>query len=108
MLFVMGLPIFQIILFCLSIGKDPVGLHLAIVNEELARGDYKCSYIPPRMFQKECENPGNDSVCPFVEYDCEVNMLSCQFLEILERRNQKLVSSNYASHSILLGAFSIY
>lgn len=92
MLFVMGLPIFQIILFCLSIGKDPVGLHLAIVNEELERGVHNCSYTPPRMYQKECENPGNDSVCPYVEYDCQVDRLSCQFLEVLTRRNQKLVS----------------
>nr|CAD7424981.1 unnamed protein product [Timema monikensis] len=35
MLFIFLLPVLQIILFCLSIGRDPLGLHLAVFNQEL-------------------------------------------------------------------------
>ncbi len=86
----MGLPIFQIVLFCLTIGKDPVGLHLAVVNQELSPDNINCSYIPTVLFQKPCGNNTKMS-CDIPEYDCKVNMLSCQFLEILAKRNQKLV-----------------
>ncbi|XP_022917524.1 ABC transporter G family member 23 isoform X2 [Onthophagus taurus] len=34
MLFIFALPVMQVILFCLAIGRDPVGLKLAIVNHE--------------------------------------------------------------------------
>nr|CAD7607490.1 unnamed protein product [Timema genevievae] len=35
MMFIFLLPVLQIILFCLSIGRDPLGLHLAVFNQEL-------------------------------------------------------------------------
>lgn len=35
MLFIFALPVMQVILFCLAIGRDPTGLHLAIVNHEM-------------------------------------------------------------------------
>lgn len=35
MLFIFALPVMQVILFCLAIGRDPTGLKLAIVNHEM-------------------------------------------------------------------------
>lgn len=64
MLFIIGLPVVQIILFCLSIGKDPVGLRLAIVNNELNSSMEEC--IPT--------------------IGCNLTLLSCRFLQHLEKR----------------------
>ena len=35
MLFIIGLPVMQIILFCYAIGHDPKGLKIAVANYEL-------------------------------------------------------------------------
>jgi len=35
MLFIFALPVMQVILFCLAIGRDPQGLNIAIVNNEM-------------------------------------------------------------------------
>lgn len=35
MLFIFALPVMQVILFCLAIGRDPTGLKLAISNMEM-------------------------------------------------------------------------
>lgn len=35
MLFIFALPVMQVILFCLAIGRDPTGLRLAIANGEM-------------------------------------------------------------------------
>lgn len=35
MLFIFALPVMQVILFCLAIGRDPTGLKLAIANMEM-------------------------------------------------------------------------
>ncbi|XP_011506250.1 PREDICTED: ABC transporter G family member 20 [Ceratosolen solmsi marchali] len=64
MLFIIGLPVVQIILFCLSIGKDPTGLRLAIVNNEL--------------------NSSADTCVPSI--GCDFTMSSCRFLKELEKR----------------------
>lgn len=65
MLFIIGLPVVQIILFCLSIGKDPVGLNIAIVNHEL-----------------------NNSMEPCIpSVGCDWNKVSCRFLNHLENRS---------------------
>lgn len=61
MLFIIGLPVFQAILFCMSIGHDPKGLHLSVVNYELETGE-KCSHIP----------------------GCDAAKLSCNYLSYLE------------------------
>ncbi|XP_050429467.1 ABC transporter G family member 23 [Adelges cooleyi] len=66
MLFIVGLPVAQIVLFCLSIGKDPYGLHLAVVNHETTN--------------KTCPPTGS----------CYLNELSCQFLHQIEKRRQIL------------------
>lgn len=64
MLFIIGLPVVQIILFCLSIGKDPVGLRMGIVNNELNSSMEECV---PRV-------------------GCDYGMLSCRFLKHLATR----------------------
>jgi hypothetical protein len=69
MLFITGLPVVQIILFCLTIGRDPKGLHMAYVNDEL-------------NFTTECVP---------VE-GCSYDLLSCRYLESLESREIILVS----------------
>ncbi|EEB10801.1 ABC transporter, putative [Pediculus humanus corporis] len=48
MLFIFALPVMQVILFCLAIGRDPTGLKLAIVNHEM---DYSTMECP---FSKNC------------------------------------------------------
>ncbi|XP_076758531.1 ABC transporter G family member 23 [Xylocopa sonorina] len=69
MLFIIGLPVAQIVLFCLSIGKDPVGLKLAVVNHEL--------------------NNSNDPCTPTI--GCDWTLLSCRYLQHLESTSVKLV-----------------
>lgn len=65
MLFIIGLPVVQITLFCLSIGKDPVGLNIAIVNHEL-----------------------NNSMEPCIPSEgCDWHRMSCRFLNHLENRS---------------------
>ncbi|XP_059611334.1 ABC transporter G family member 23 isoform X2 [Phlebotomus argentipes] len=59
MLFIFALPVMQVILFCLAIGRDPTGLKLAIVNQEI-EGD-NCTF-----------NPG-----------CKFGNLSCRYLSHL-------------------------
>ncbi|XP_017765789.1 PREDICTED: ABC transporter G family member 20-like [Eufriesea mexicana] len=72
MLFIIGLPVVQIVLFCLSIGKDPVGLKIAIVNHELNNTMEPC--IPTK--------------------DCDWTRLSCRFLQHLENRSMVLLPYN--------------
>ncbi|XP_075228584.1 ABC transporter G family member 23-like [Lycorma delicatula] len=48
MSFLLMLPIVQCILFNMTIGHDPKGLHLAVVNEELEHGLQDCQKIPYR------------------------------------------------------------
>ncbi|XP_031825801.1 ABC transporter G family member 23 [Nomia melanderi] len=64
MMFIIGLPVVQITLFCLSIGKDPRYLNVAIVNKEL--------------------NSSMDPCTPTV--GCDWSRLSCRYLEYLENR----------------------
>ncbi|XP_022918128.1 ABC transporter G family member 20 [Onthophagus taurus] len=63
MLFIIVLPIAQIILFCLSIGHDPTFLNLSVVNYELNEGE-KC----------------------YKTHECNSTRLSCNFLDYLENR----------------------
>lgn len=69
MAFIIGLPVIQIILFCLAIGKDPVGLKLAIVNNELN------NYMDP------CN----------VSTGCDMTLLSCRYMEQIKKRSVILV-----------------
>lgn len=59
----------QIILFCLTIGRDPKGLHLAYVNDEL---NFTTDCVP-------------------VE-GCSYDLLSCRYLDSLKLQEVVLVS----------------
>jgi hypothetical protein len=54
--------VMQVILFCLAIGRDPIGLHLAVVNHELNQSGGNCEF--------------NDG--------CSFKMLSCRYLQHLD------------------------
>ncbi|XP_043497486.1 ABC transporter G family member 20-like isoform X2 [Polistes fuscatus] len=69
MSFIIGLPVIQIVLFCLSIGKDPVGLTFAIVNKEL--------------------NNSTDECIPSI--GCNTTLLSCRFLNHLKNTSMIFV-----------------
>ncbi|CAH2096871.1 unnamed protein product [Euphydryas editha] len=79
-------PIIQVVAFFLAIGHDPRDLHLAIVNDEAASspmGMNICSYGNVTFVrQREDET-------------CEQYMLSCWFLEEMEKR--KLFPTTYNS-----------
>ncbi|XP_012287640.1 ABC transporter G family member 20 [Orussus abietinus] len=62
MLFIFALPVMQVILFCLAIGRDPTGLKLAIVNHEMVYENMSC---------------------PIAE-DCSFTYLSCRYLKFLD------------------------
>lgn len=66
MLFIIGLPCLQIILFCWAIGHDPTGLKLAIANYE--------------------QNTTDPTSCP-ISTGCNYTMLSCRYLDILQKKN---------------------
>lgn len=67
-MFIIGLPVAQIILFCVSIGKDPVGLKVAIVNNEL--------------------NNSMDPCTPTT--GCDWSLMSCRYLQQLQNRSVNL------------------
>lgn len=70
MAFIIGLPAVQIILFCLSIGKDPRNLPIAIVNNDFNSSKQGCEIIN----------------------GCVYENLSCRFLSKLEDRTLKLLN----------------
>lgn len=72
MLFIFALPVMQVILFCLAIGRDPTGLRIAVVNKEM---DY------------------NLMECPFSD-DCTFTNLSCRYLSHLNKTIVKV--SNFS------------
>ncbi|XP_037027218.1 ABC transporter G family member 23 [Bradysia coprophila] len=75
MLFIIGLPCLQIVLFCWAIGHDPTGLKLAIANYE--------------------QNSTTDlQSCPISD-GCNYTMLSCRYLDILAKK--KILWENYAT-----------
>lgn len=84
MLFIIGLPVAQIVIFCISIGKNPVGLNLAIVNHEL-----------------------NNSMQPCVpSTGCDWSQLSCRYLQHLQKRKVKFLpcdDENGARHAVEKG-----
>lgn len=74
MAFIIGLPVIQIILFCLAIGHDPTGLKLAVSNKELD------SLQSMQQF------------CP-VTKGCNQTYLSCRYLEYLTKNKSMIVVS---------------
>lgn len=83
MAFVIGLPVAQIILFCLAIGHDPTGLPIAVSNHELSAS---------LLAQQDC---------PTYE-GCNYTMLSCRYLEYLKNRSVVVVSSSAYAFSICI------
>lgn len=81
MAFIIGLPVAQIILFCLAIGHDPTGLPIAVSNHELSES---------LLAQQEC--PLYDG--------CNYTLLSCRYLEFLKNRSVVTVSLN--AHFVLI------
>lgn len=71
MLFIVGLPVSQIVLFALSIGHDPKGLPIAVKNYELDTINDGCHYIP----------------------GCNNTRLSCRYIKQLEDRSMVIVSN---------------
>jgi len=69
MLFIAGLPVIECIIFCLTIGHDPLNLKFAVLNEEL-NGAMSC----PTFGGNGLDN------------------LGCRFLKQMEERKIELVS----------------
>ncbi|XP_053995449.1 ABC transporter G family member 20 isoform X1 [Hylaeus anthracinus] len=80
MLFIFALPVMQVILFCLAIGRDPTGLKLAIVNHE--------------MFYENMS-------CP-VSKDCDFSHLSCRYLKFLD--NDTMIKVYYPDPATAMDA----
>jgi hypothetical protein len=76
MAFIIGLPVAQIILFCLAIGHDPTGLSIAVANHELSEN---------QLAQQDCP----------IYNGCNYTMLSCRYLEFLKNRSVTVVSFNF-------------
>lgn len=70
MLFIFALPVMQVILFCLAIGRDPTDLKLAIVNHEMYYENMSCP----------------------VSADCTFSHLSCRYLNFLDNETMVKVS----------------
>jgi hypothetical protein len=75
MAFIIGLPVAQIILFCLAIGHDPTGLKIAVTNHEMSEA---------QLSQQDCP----------IYRGCNQTMLSCRYLEFLKNRSVIVVSGN--------------
>lgn len=65
MAFVIGLPVMQTVLFCLSIGHEPSGLHISVVNNEI---DYP---------SESCQ----------LHSGCNASKMSCNYLDLLGNRS---------------------
>jgi len=74
MLFIVGLPVVQILLFCYAIGHDPTGLKLAVANHEMSG----------EMIMEQ--------FCP-VHTGCNQTMLSCRYLDMLVKNKSMVVVS---------------
>ncbi|KAH8362920.1 hypothetical protein KR084_003043 [Drosophila pseudotakahashii] len=73
MLFIVGLPVVQILLFCYAIGHDPTGLKLAVANHEMSG----------EMIMEQ--------FCP-VHTGCNQTMLSCRYLDMLVKNKSMVVN----------------
>lgn len=75
MAFIVGLPVAQIIIFCLAIGHDPTGLRIAVTNNELTSD---------MISQQDCP----------VYSGCNYTYLSCRYLTYL-KNNKSMVLEHY-------------
>ncbi|GBP06186.1 ABC transporter G family member 20 [Eumeta japonica] len=78
--FIVGLPLSQIVLFCLAIGHYPVGLPIAVVNYEVGENDttVKCH------FTDDCSQDPDT-------FEYNVTRFSCQYLDSLSKRQSNLI-----------------
>lgn len=75
MAFIIGLPVAQIIIFCMAIGHDPVGLKMAVANHELTND---------MILNQECP----------VYTGCNYTYLSCRYLAYL-KNNKSMEFTHY-------------
>ncbi|KAM7364217.1 ABC transporter oskyddad isoform 1-T2 [Cochliomyia hominivorax] len=73
MLFIVGLPVVQIVLFCYAIGHDPTGLKIAVSNHEMTEEMIMQQHCPVRM-------------------GCNQTMLSCRYLDMLVKNKSMVVT----------------
>lgn len=80
--FIVLLPVSQMVLFCLAIGHYPVGLPLAVVNNELGVNNT----MEPCTYDKD--------KCPQdpETYQWNLTRFSCQYLDFLSKKQSNLVS----------------
>lgn len=76
MAFIIGLPVIQIILFCVAVGHDPTGLKVAIANHELD------------------SQQAIAQMCPITK-GCNQTYLSCRYLDYLITNKSMIVVSNF-------------
>nr|CAI5834721.1 unnamed protein product [Callosobruchus analis] len=74
MMFVIGLPVGQAILFCMAIGKDPKDVRISVINNEINYPSEQCRAI----------------------LDCNSTRLSCTYLEYI-RQNYSLDLKYYGT-----------
>lgn len=71
MLFIFALPVMQVILFCLAIGRDPTGIHIGVVNHEMDWDLQECPIYP----------------------GCNLTKLSCRYIhQLSEKKTLEIVS----------------
>lgn len=83
MLFIIGLPMMQIIIFCVAIGHDPFDIKLAVSNHELNRTETAIGALDGRLLDQTCTRSSG----------CNYTALSCRYLDFLERRGILYVST---------------
>ncbi|KAL0277533.1 UNVERIFIED_CONTAM: hypothetical protein PYX00_004783 [Menopon gallinae] len=64
MAFIVGLPVIEMIIFCLSIGHDPQGLKFAIVNNELNKNFTSCQ----EFYQADTGSPNEQLACLYLKH----------------------------------------
>ncbi|XP_045539902.1 ABC transporter G family member 20 [Papilio machaon] len=82
-------PIIQAVAFFMAVGSDPRDLHVAVVNDEAASSPYGLDI---------CKNSSLVTVIRNDDDTCDQYMLSCWFIEEMEKRRLFQVPYNSTSH----------
>lgn len=108
MLFIFALPVMQVILFCLAIGREPSGLHLAVANMEM--NDTIVSFcILVFVNCKICflfflfHFLLSIQHCPF-KRDCSFENLSCRYISHL---NSTIIKTYYPTPEAAVEAVKV-
>lgn len=84
MAFIIGLPVIQIILFCVAVGHDPTGLKVAVANHELD------------------SQQAIAQMCPITK-GCNQTYLSCRYLDyLISNKSMIVVSLEHAAIDVTL------